>query len=108
MLYKFKSNATGDVVMNAPLGDEVLRLIGRQPAPQGIIEVDAMPAAIAALERAATASTQSEREPGAAEAAEAQEARTGEAAVALHARIWPMVEMLKRSHEAGEPVVWGV
>ena len=38
MLYKFKSKSGSDVIMMGPNGDEVLRLIGKQPAPQGIIE----------------------------------------------------------------------
>jgi len=52
MIYKFKSKAAGDVIMLGPTGDQLLRLMGREPAAKGIIEVDAMPAAIEALERA--------------------------------------------------------
>ncbi|MFY7855089.1 MAG: DUF1840 family protein [Rubrivivax sp.] len=26
----------------------------------------------------------------------------------LRQRLWPMIEMLRRSHAGGEPVVWGV
>ena len=52
MLYKFKSRAAGDVIMLGPNGDQLLRLAGREPAPRGIFEVDAMPAVIAALEAA--------------------------------------------------------
>jgi hypothetical protein len=36
MLYKFKSKAAGDVIMLGPNGDQVLRLLGRAPAPSGI------------------------------------------------------------------------
>ena len=28
--------------------------------------------------------------------------------VGLRQRLWPMVEMLRRAHAPGEPVVWGV
>jgi hypothetical protein len=28
--------------------------------------------------------------------------------VALRQRLWPMIEMLRRSHAQGVPVVWGV
>jgi hypothetical protein len=28
--------------------------------------------------------------------------------VGLKQRVWPMVEMMKRAHAAGEPIVWGV
>jgi hypothetical protein len=66
MIYKFKSKAAGDVIMTGPAGDDVLRLIGKAPAAKGIIEVDAMRAAIAALEQAVAADeaarAQAERE----------------------------------------------
>ena len=41
---RFKSKADGDLIMMGPAGDQVLRIIGREPAPQGIIEVAALPA----------------------------------------------------------------
>jgi len=28
--------------------------------------------------------------------------------VGLRQRLWPMIEMLRRAHAAGVPVVWGV
>jgi len=30
MLYKFKSKATGDLIMMQPSGDQVLRIVGRE------------------------------------------------------------------------------
>ena len=38
-MYRFKSKADGDLIMMAPVGDQILRIIGREPAPKGIIEV---------------------------------------------------------------------
>jgi len=72
-----------------------LRLIGREPAAKGIIEATDMPPAMRALQQAA---------------AQAQAARDGEdeRGVGLKQRVWPMIEMMKRSHAAGEPIVWGV
>ncbi|HET7527703.1 MAG TPA: DUF1840 domain-containing protein [Burkholderiaceae bacterium] len=96
MLYKFKSKATGDVIMLQPHGDQLLRLIGREPSPKGIIEVAAMPAAIQALQDAA------------AQAPTASDDDRGEPGVGLKQRVWPMIEMMKRAHSAGEPIVWGV
>ena len=52
MLYKFKSKASGDVIMNGPHGDELLRLLGREPAAQGIVQHADLPRALAALEAA--------------------------------------------------------
>src|SRR5947209_4812054 len=54
-MYRFKSKADGDLIMLAPVADQILRIIGREPAPQGIIEVAALPQAIAALEQAIVA-----------------------------------------------------
>lgn len=104
MLYKFKSKATGDTIMLAPNGDQMLRIIGREPAPKGIIEVAALPAAMAVLQ-AAVAADDAARS-GADDADNAPEGARDP--VSLRSRLWPMVEMLKRAHAAGEPVVWGV
>jgi hypothetical protein len=95
MIYKFKSKAAGDVIMLQPHGDQLLRLIGREPAAQGIIEVADIPAAIRALQAAATQS-------------DAPADAEGERGVGLKQRVWPMIEMMKRTHAAGEPIVWGV
>jgi len=96
-MYKFRSKAAGDLIMLGPQGDQLLRVIGREPAAQGIIEPAAMAAAIAALEAAVAAEV------------EAPEADDGRArAVSLRQRAWPMIEMLKSAQAAGQPVVWGV
>ena len=97
MIYKFKSPATGDLIMLGPQGDQLMRLLGREPAAQGIIDVVDMPAAIATLMAAiareeAPPPDDDERLP----------------AVGLRQRLWPMVEMLRRAHGADAPVVWGV
>lgn len=96
MIYKFKSAATGDLIMLGPHGDHMLRLLGREPAAQGIIEPAAMPAAVATL-LAAMAQDEApvdddERLPP----------------VGLRQRLWPMIELLRRAQAADTPVVWGV
>ena len=107
MIYKFKSKAAGDVIMMGPAGDDVLRLIGKAPAPQGILESAAMTAAIAALEHAIAADeaarAQAEREA----AAEGRKLAPRDG-VSLRQRAWPLVEMMKRSSAAGADIVWGV
>jgi hypothetical protein len=95
MIYKFKSKAASAVIMLQPHGDQLLRLIGREPAAKGIVEPADLPAAIHALQDAA------------AQAQAAAEVE-GERGVGLKQRVWPMVEMMKRAQAAGEPVVWGV
>ena len=110
MIYRFQSKASGDVLMTAPAGERVLRTIGIEPAPQGIVEPGAMPAAIRALEaaidsdEAVRARTQVAHEAlnddGAAEADSDD--------VSLRQRAWPLVEMMKRAQAEDVPIVWGV
>jgi hypothetical protein len=103
MIYKFKSKAAGDVIMLAANGDRVLDLIGKTPGAQGIIEAADMPQAIDAL-TAAVAADEAERQ----QATAGREPTSRPEAVSLRQRAWPLVEMMKRSHAAGEPIVWGV
>lgn len=107
MLYKFKSKAAGDVVMLGENGDQVLRLLGRQPAPQGIFEVVDLPALRATLEQAVFAEE--------AQRAQAQTEATAEGrrqpvheGVDLRQRVWPLLEMMKRAQNAHHPIVWGM
>lgn len=104
MIYKFKSAASGDLIMLGPQGDQLLRLLGREPAVKGIIEPTAMPAAIVTLQTAAAAAAAAEEVQGSTDDAEAPV----RPAVSLRQRLWPMIDMLRRSQAANEPVVWGV
>jgi len=97
MIYKFKSAATGELIMLGAHGDQMLRLLGREPATRGIIEVADMPAASAALLGAI-----------AKEEAPPEEQDAVQPGVGLRQRLWPMIEMLRRAHEAEAAVVWGV
>lgn len=107
MLYKFKSKAAGDVIMTGPVGDAILRLIGREPAPKGIFTPDQMPALVAALEAAVAAEEHRRAEAEAAARAEGRELPPPDG-VGLRQRAWPLVEMLRRAHAAGKDIVWGV
>jgi hypothetical protein len=107
VLYKFKSKATGDLIMTGPVGDQVLRIVGKEPAAKGIVESAAMPAAIAALE-AAIAADEAARAEAEREAAAEGRKLAARQEISLRQRAWPMIEMLKRAHSSGETVVWGV
>ena len=104
MIYKFKSKAAGDVIMLGPNGDQALRIIGKPPAATGIIEVAAMPAAMAALEQAIAAEDAARNEPQDGDA----KSQPSNDRVSLRQRAWPLVEMMKRSHREGADIVWGV
>lgn len=100
MIYKFKSKASGDVIMLGPNGDQMLRLIGREPSAKGIVEVEHMAAAIAALREAVRLD---EAAPDSEEDDDA-----GRGGISLRQRLWPVIELFERSLGAREPVVWGV
>lgn len=99
MIYKFKSKAAGDVIMLGPNGDQMLRLIGHEPAAKGIVDVAQLPAAIAAL-RAAVQQEET--------AQDEDEDGTPRNAVSLSQRLWPVIELFERSLGEKQPVVWGV
>lgn len=107
MIYKFKSKAAGDVIMMGPSGDQVLHIIGKQPAAKGIIEPAAMPQAIAALEQAVQDDEQARRDAEAKAEAEGKKLAPRDA-VSLRQRAWPLVEMMKRAQAENEDIVWGV
>jgi hypothetical protein len=107
MIYKFKSKAAGDVIMMGPAGDMVLRTIGKEPAPKGIVEPAAMPAAIAAIEQAIAADEAARAQAEQEAAAQGRQLPPREG-VTLRQRAWPLVEMMRRAHAADKEIVWGV
>lgn len=107
MIYKFRCKAAGDVIMLGPNGDAMLRALGREPAPKGIVEPATMSAAIAALERA-IGEEEDARARAEAEAETRGEPLPPREGVALRQRLWPMIEMLRRARAADVPIVWGV
>jgi hypothetical protein len=107
MLYKFKSKAAGDLIMLEPNGRRVLEVIGKDPAPKGIILPEDMPAAIAALE--AAIQREEDQQKAAIEEAKAKgEVPPRFEAVSLRQRAVPFLDMLRRASQAGKEIVWGV
>jgi hypothetical protein len=85
----------------------VLEIIGKDPGPQGIIEPDQMPAAVAALEQAIV------REEADQQAAIDEAKANGQVPptfhdVSLRQRAVPFLDMLRRCQAAGKEIVWGV
>lgn len=107
MLYCFKSKAGADVVMLAESGDAVLRLMGREPAPQGILQVADLSGLMQALAAGVDADdAEFQRSVDAAKAAgEPVPRRQG---VTLRQRAWPLHDLMARSQREGVDVVWGV
>lgn len=107
MLFRFKSKVTGDLILLEPAGRRLLRIIGKEPTPQGIIEPDQMAQAIAALE-AAIVDEESRLREAAERAAEQGDPAPPRPEVSLRQRARPFIDMLRRCAAAGEPVTWGV
>ncbi|MCU0773025.1 MAG: DUF1840 domain-containing protein [Ideonella sp.] len=103
MLYKFKSKASGDVIMTEPIGNRLLGILGREPAPKGIFEVADLPALIAALEAAISADEASRAAAGGDE----DDPRAGDR-ISLKQRAWPLLDMMKRALAGRVVIVWGV
>ena len=117
MLYKFKSRSTADLILLEPHGRRLLQIMGKETGPSGIITVAQIPAAVAALEaavldeerRAAAAQAQAKEAQASAPDDDAQvEGAQGDSdSVSLRQRAAPFIEMLRRSAEGGDDVVWG-
>ena len=127
MIYEFKSRATGTVVMTGLIGKQVLQIIGKSPDPRGIITVEQIPAAIAALKEAVGEERirQAERAAHAGDGGAAYGARRPDddhdaardrspeddpehAYVSLAQRVFPLIEMMEAAHKAGKDVTWGL
>jgi hypothetical protein len=107
MLYKFKSKTTSDLIMLEPHGRQVLEIIGKTPAAQGIVQVAQMSAAIAKLE-AAMAKEQAESQQVTDVESDDSDSVDGNKALGLRQRAAPFVDLLKRCHQDGSDLVWGV
>lgn len=105
MTYRFQSNAAGDVLMLRPDGDKVLSAMGREPADQGVIPPESMLGAIQAIE--AALAREKLLQPSGRASDDAQRSEEEGEAVSLRQRAWPLVEMMRRAHAAGETIVWG-
>ena len=103
MLYKFKSKAAGDLIMLEQHGSQVLRIIGKEPAPKGIVLCADMPQAISRLQEAIA------KQEDMARAQQPDDDATEPAElITLRQRALPFMDMLRRcmAHECD--VVWGV
>ena len=115
MLYKFKSKATADLIMLEPNGKQILRIIGKEPVPKGILEVAEMPRAIEALRQAVQqeedtrAQMDAQNVSGSVDTKDTKGAVTSgqERPVSLRQRADPFIDMLQRAHKANKDVVWG-
>jgi Domain of unknown function (DUF1840) len=111
MLYKFKSKATGDLIMLEPQGRQILQIMGKQPGAKGIVLASEMLQAIKALQEAVIreeaeleAAQQATQDQAAQETAHKSSAHH----ISLRQRVVPFIDMLQRAHAENVDVVWGV
>ncbi len=106
MLYRFKSQAASDVVMLETHARQLFDIIGKPASAEGIVTVEQMPAALAALQAAVQAEAQN-RNNHDAFAAEGHEEEAEREHVGIFQRAAPLIDMLKRSLAEGKDVIWG-
>lgn len=106
MVYKFKSKASGDLIMLQGDGQRLLKIIGKTEMRQGIIMPQDMPAAIAALQDAVAQETTA-RTMQAPDAA-GQAPATGGQTISLRQRSLPFIQMLQRCMAEQKEITWGV
>lgn len=107
-MYKFKSHATGDLIMLEPNGRQMLTIIGKldlATPSKGILLPQEMSAAIAALQ-AAIAEDDARRLQ--AEPPDTHDEPLLPEGIPLRQRAIPLIKMLLRSQSAVTEVVWGV
>jgi Domain of unknown function (DUF1840) len=113
MLYQFKSQATGNLILLEATGRRILGLIGKEPsAAQGIVLVAQIPAAITALQSAIAAEeawvkTQMQTATQKGEIP-TEPANNTSQSVSLRQRAQPFITLLQRAQAEGYDVTWGV
>ena len=107
MVYRFKSRATGDLVMLDQHGKPLLELLGKEPHGPGILLVEQMPAAVEAIQRA-IAADEAEQARHQQEAADRGDEPSEAERISLRMRMAPFLEMLRQCQHEGVEMVWGV
>jgi len=106
MLISFKSPAGRDVTMFEKNAREMLVVLGKPPdEAKGVITVDQLASAIAALSVAIAADRTKPHEP---EKAELEANDKPEVEVSLLQRALPLLDLLERSLKDKEVVTWGI
>lgn len=104
MIVTFKSKASGDVIMFGEVAHGLMKIMGKDPEPQGIITPEQLPGAIAALKSAMEASR---KQSGPSEDDQADTPAMAQH-VSLAQRAVPLIELLEWAQKKNAPVTWGV
>lgn len=112
MIYKFKSKATGDLIMLEENGRKLLTIIGKADTDslkKGILLPQDMPAAMIALQKAiAQEDIRLLDEAKTAADAENPSPQGGNQSICLRQRSLPFIRMMERCCAEKKEIVWGV
>jgi len=108
MLITFKSGAAADVIMFGDAARSLLQVLGKDPNDAtGIVTVEQLPGAIAAL-KAAIEENKHAHDDGKDDEADEETPKGMGAPVSFAQRAWPLLDMLEYSLKEHKPVTWGV
>ena len=107
MLYRFQSRASQPFVMLETHARQLFEIIGKAPAPQGVITVEQMPPAISALESAIAREGRNVHNYD-DYAVDAHDNEAEKHHIGLHQRAVPLLHMLKASLADGKDVTWSI
>ncbi len=107
MLYRFKSKASGDVVMLQPNGKQLLEILGKDPSGPGIILPEQMPDAIKVLQDAVF-EEEAELQREIQEALARDDDTPDPDRITLRVRVTPFIDLLTHSLRERTEIIWGV
>ena len=110
MITVFRSKAAGDVIMFGDVAEKMLRLMGKDVVPKGIVTVEQLPDAIAGLQAAVAAEKEQLKDVAAEDLPQFEVAPDGTKRpwVSLTQRATPLIELLTWAQKKKLPVTWGV
>jgi len=108
MLITFQSAAAADVIMFGDVAQRLLTVLGKDTSSNtGIVTVEQLPAAIAALRKAIDDDKHRHSKDDATDDDDQEAPRGMAAPVSFYQRAWPLLEMLEYAQKEGKPVTWG-
>ncbi len=108
MAVTFKSATAADLTMLDANARQVLQILGKDASGKGILTQEQLPGAIAALEAAVAQEGGQKAQAEKSEKSEDDEEDKGARGVSLRQRAYPLLDLLRRSHQDGNDVTWGV
>lgn len=104
----FSCKVAGDIPMLQAHGTRLLALIGKSPRGDGIITLEQIPQALAALREAIAQESAPAQRTDDAQTVSTAGDETDVEEVGLRQRAFPLIQMLERALAAEQPVLWNV